>query len=117
MKTLLTQFVTLLVICATRCIGAEEHPVLAPGAKVEKLAGGFKFTEGATCDPKGNVFFVDQPNNRVHQWSTDGKLSTFMDPANRANGMCFDKAGTLFVWNAMKNPSIVGVLCTDSQGL
>lgn len=76
---------------------AEEHPILATGAKVEKLAGGFLFTEGATCDPQGNVFFVDQPNNRIHKWSIDGKLSTFMDPAKRANGMCFDKAGTLFV--------------------
>ena len=33
--------------------------VVAPGAKLEKLAGDFAFTEGATCDKNGNVFFVD----------------------------------------------------------
>ncbi len=82
---------------------AEEHAVIAPGAKVEKLADGFLFTEGATCDPQGNVFFVDQPNNRIHKWSIEGKLSTFMDPANRANGMSFDKSGTLFVCADEKN--------------
>src|SRR5665213_4301964 len=39
--------------------------VVAPGAKLEKLSGGFAFTEGATHDKNGNVFFVDQPNNRI----------------------------------------------------
>lgn len=92
-----------LVYAAWPVFAAEENPVLAPGAQVEKLAGGFKFTEGATCDPQGNVFFVDQPNNRIHKWGTDGKLSTFMDPANRANGMCFDARGTLFVCADEKN--------------
>ena len=69
--------------------------VVAPGAKLEKLAGGFTFTEGPTCDANGNVFFTDQPNNRILEWSVDGKLSTFMEPAGRANGMYFDAAGNL----------------------
>ena len=45
--------------------------VIAPGAKLEKLAGGFAFTEGPTCDKAGNVFFVDQPNNRIMEWSVE----------------------------------------------
>ena len=69
---------------------------VAPGAKLEKLSGGFKFTEGATCDAQGNVFFTDQPNNRIMKWSLDGKLSTFKEPAGRANGMNFDAQGNLF---------------------
>lgn len=72
-----------------------ESPVLAPGAKLEKLAGDFKFTEGPTCDKTGNVFFTDQPNNRIMKWSVDGTLSTFMQPAGRANGMFFDTQGNL----------------------
>ncbi len=52
--------------------------VIAPGAKLEKLAGDFKFTEGPTGDKDGNVFFTDQPNNRILKWSVDGKLSTFL---------------------------------------
>jgi gluconolactonase len=69
--------------------------ILAPGATLEKLAGDFKFTEGATCDRDGNVFFTDQPNNRIMKWSVDGKLSTFLQPAGRANGMYFDHNGNL----------------------
>ena len=69
--------------------------VVTPGATLEKLAGGFDFTEGPTCDADGNVFFTDQPNNRILKWSVDGRLSTFLQPAGRANGMCFDAAGHL----------------------
>jgi gluconolactonase len=69
--------------------------VIAPGAKLEKLAGDFKFTEGPTADKDGNVFFTDQPNNRIMKWSMDGKLSTFLQPAGRANGMFFDALGNL----------------------
>ncbi len=39
--------------------------VVAPGAKLEKLAGDFAFTEGPTCDKAGNIFFTDQPNDRI----------------------------------------------------
>ncbi|MCX6996799.1 MAG: SMP-30/gluconolactonase/LRE family protein [Kiritimatiellaeota bacterium] len=70
------------------------NAVFAPNAKLEKLAGGFKFTEGPTCDKAGNVFFTDQPNNRIMKWSVDG-LSTFLQPAGRANGMHFDARGHL----------------------
>jgi len=70
-------------------------PVIAPGAKLEKLAGEFRFTEGPTCDRDGNVFFTDQPNNRIMKWSVEGRLSTFLQPAGRANGMYFDPSENL----------------------
>ncbi len=69
--------------------------VTAPGATLEKLAGGFEFTEGPTSDRQGNVFFTDQPNNRIMRWSVDGKLTTFLQPAGRSNGMYFDASGNL----------------------
>ena len=75
--------------------GQGENRVVAPGATLEKLAGGFEFTEGPTSDRAGNVFFTDQPNNRIMKWSVDGKLSTFLQPAGRANGMYFDAKGHL----------------------
>ena len=75
--------------------GQGESRVVAPGATLEKLAGGFEFTEGPTSDRDGNVFFTDQPNNRIMKWSVDGTLSTFLQPAGRANGMYFDAKGHL----------------------
>ncbi|MCL4179269.1 MAG: SMP-30/gluconolactonase/LRE family protein [Verrucomicrobia bacterium] len=80
-----------------------EPGVVAPGAKVEKLAGDFQFTEGPTADAAGNVFFTDQPNDRIMKWSVDGKLTTFLQPAGRANGMCFDRQGQLIACADEKN--------------
>lgn len=71
--------------------------VVAPGARLEKLAGGFDFTEGPTCDTHGNLFFTDQPNDRILKWSVEEELSTFLQPAGRANGMYFDRGGHLIV--------------------
>ena len=57
-----------------------------PGAKLEKLVGGSAFTEGPVADAQGNVYFTDQPNDRILKWSIEGKLSTFMQPCGRSNG-------------------------------
>ena len=72
-----------------------EGSVIAPGAALAKLAGGFAFTEGPTSDSIGNVFFTDQPNDRILKWSVDGTLSTFLEPAGRPNGMYFGAGGIL----------------------
>jgi gluconolactonase len=74
-----------------------------PGAQVEKLAEGFSFTEGPTADAAGNVFFTDQPNDRILKWSVDGKLTTFLQPAGRSNGMYFDRDGSLIACADEKN--------------
>ena len=70
--------------------------IIAPGATVELLAGGFAFTEGPAADAAGNVYFTDQPSDRILKWSTDGQLSTFREPCGRSNGLCFDALGNLW---------------------
>ena len=84
-------------------LAAQEAGIIAPEAKLEKLAGGFKFTEGPAADADGNVFFTDQPNDRILKWSVDGKLSTFLEPCGRANGLCFDGKGNLLACADDKN--------------
>lgn len=77
--------------------------VVAAGARLEKLAGGLGFTEGPTCDAEGSLFFTDQPSNRILKWAAEGGLSTFLQPAGRANGMCFDASGHLIACADEKN--------------
>jgi gluconolactonase len=77
--------------------------VIAPGAQVEKLAGDFIFTEGVTSDKAGNVYFVDQDNNRIMKYDTAGVLTTFMQPSGYANGMTFDPKGRLIAAADEKN--------------
>jgi gluconolactonase len=73
------------------------------GSKPEKLTGGFQFTEGPSADANGNVYFTDQPNDRIMIWSTSGILSTFMQPCGRSNGLSFDPEGNLWACADEKN--------------
>jgi gluconolactonase len=119
MKILLLSVTGLLVFASE----VFSEGVVAPGAKLEKLAGGFAFTEGPTCDMNGNVFFTDQPNNRILEWNTDGQLSTFLQPAGRANGMYFDANGNLVacadehneLWSIAPDKTVT-VLVTNFEG-
>ncbi len=77
--------------------------VLAPGAALEKIAGGFIFTEGPTTDKDGNVYFADQDNNRIMKYDTSGTLTTFLQPSGYANGMTFDNQGHLIAAADEKN--------------
>jgi len=81
----------------------EPSSVTAAGAKLEKLADGFAFTEGPAADAEGNVFFTDQPNDRILKWSVDGKLTNWMQPCGRSNGLCFDGKGNLIACADEKN--------------
>ena len=82
---------------------ARAEGIVAPGAKLQKLAGDFEFTEGPASNAAGDVFFTDQPNDRILKWSTDGKLSTFLQPCGRSNGLCFDNEGRLWACADEKN--------------
>src|SRR3984885_15694996 len=72
-------------------------------AKPQLVSKQFSFTEGASVDKKGNIFFTDQPNDKIWEYDTDGKLSIFMDGTGRSNGMYFDKKGNL-------------ITCADQKG-
>ncbi|MBB3063680.1 SMP-30/gluconolactonase/LRE family protein [Microbulbifer rhizosphaerae] len=74
---------------------AAAGPVIAEGAQLTLVSDDFAFTEGPATDSEGNVFFTDQPNNKIWKYGVDGKLSLFMDDAGRANGLYFDGDGKL----------------------
>jgi gluconolactonase len=82
------------LICSATYLRAADE-LVAPGAKIERLATGFQFTEGPAYDAQGNIFFTDIPNARIHKWSLDGKLTTFREDSGGANGLYFDRQGNL----------------------
>ena len=92
-------------------------------AKPQLISHQFAFTEGASTDKKGNVFFTDQPNNKIWEYDVNGKLSLFLDSAGRSNGMYFDAKGNLVtcadehdqLW-AISPKGKIKVLLTDYQG-
>ena len=86
--------IALVLLGTCWCAAAEPKPpaksVVASGAKLVKLPGKFRFTEGPAVDAKGNVFFTDVPNSRIHKYSLDGKLSVWREDSGGANGLFFD---------------------------
>jgi gluconolactonase len=74
-----------------------------PGAKLEKLVDGFEFTEGPAADTDGNIFFTDQPSDRILKWSVASQFSTFLQPSGRANGLYFDHQGNIIACADEKN--------------
>ena len=98
-----TSLAIVLSLLVARATLAADASILAPGAKVEKLAEDFKFTEGPAADAQGNVYFTDQPNDRIVKYDTEGKLTTFMQPSGRSNGLYFDAKGKLLACADDKN--------------
>lgn len=57
---------------------------------------GFDFVEGPAVDKMGNVFFTDQPNDKIFKWDANtGSISLFIEGTGRSNGMAFDKDGNI----------------------
>jgi gluconolactonase len=88
---------------AAPALGEAGRALFASSPTPQLVARQFAFTEGPAVDRQGNIFFTDQPNDQIWKYDLAGKLSVFLSPAGRANGMYFDKKGYL-------------IACADAQG-
>lgn len=101
----------------------DESSIIAPGASLQLISDQFKFTEGPAVDKKGNVYFTDQPNDKIWKYSIDGKLSVFLDKTGRSNGLYIDRKGNLLacadenneLWSISPDKKVT-VLLSDVQG-
>lgn len=87
----------------TALLGQPGTPLFDPDEPVTKLAGDFAFTEGPAADSKGNVYFTDQPNNKIWVWTTEGDLELFSDQSGRSNGLYVDEQDRLLACADMDN--------------
>ncbi len=82
----------------TRPKHATLSPVVARGAKVEKLAGGFFNISGGAVGPLGDFYFVDAHWQRIYRWdSSSRQLSTVSDFPLEPVNLAVDQAGNLMV--------------------
>ncbi len=81
--------------------------LIAPDAKVEKVAGGFVFNEGPMWH-EGRLWFSDLMGNKMYAVSPDGKVELLIDKAGGmdnaapgfyrgSNAMATDKDGTVLM--------------------
>jgi gluconolactonase len=78
-------------------------------ARIEKLAGGFTFTEGPLWRSSGVLWFSDVVGNLVRQWAPDGTVTVVLQPGGYdgnslpaggyvgPNGMAADKDGAVLL--------------------
>lgn len=78
--------------------------IVAEGAELTLVAEEYKFTEGPATDKNGDVYFTDQPNDRIVKWSAaTNTVSDWMQPSGRSNGLYFDHDGNLLSCADEKN--------------
>jgi len=75
--------------------GVDTTGLVKPGATLVQVSKQFTFTEGPAVDRYGNIYFTDQPNDKIWEYDTSGRLSVFLEKTGRANGMYFNKDGNL----------------------
>ena len=69
--------------------------VVAEDADLEKVAGGFRFTEGPVWMPEGHVIFSDIPANQLKKYVPGQMVTVFREPSHNANGNTIDLQGRL----------------------
>ena len=75
--------------------GARDKSLIAKNAKIIKVSTGYSFTEGPAVAPDGEVYFTDQPNDRIYKWDEKSGTSLWIEGTRRSNGMYFNDAGRL----------------------
>jgi gluconolactonase len=117
----LTAFFVALSTTMAVNLGAQSSPVkvekmdraledlIDSNAKLEKLATGYKWTEGPVWIPAGYLLFAEIPSNTILKWAPKAGASVFLQPSGYqgsapyggpepgSNGMTLDQRGRLTV--------------------
>lgn len=93
-----------MVFALVNCQSVNSSKMFYEGVQPERVSDQFSFTEGPSADKIGNVYFTDQPNDKIYYWDwKTNKIIKFLDKTGRANGTHFDKDDFL-------------ITCSDDQG-
>ena len=102
----------------------KSQSIVNNGAEIQLVSNQFSFTEGPAADRFGNVYFTDQPNDKIYFWDwKTNKIAEFRTGSGRANGTFFDKNDNLITCSDEKGQilkinksGIAEILTTDFNG-
>jgi gluconolactonase len=72
------------------------YQLLVAGEDWQLVSEGHRHTDGPAVNDKGEMFFSDPANNRIHKVGLDGKVTVFAENTEGANGMTFGPDGRLY---------------------
>jgi gluconolactonase len=101
---------------ASAAEGADDNPIVAPDARLEKLWGEGEFTEGPAYGPGGKVYFSDIGDRIMTFDPATGKTVVFREPSGRANGLDFDAQGRLVACEGANRGGRRRVTRTEKDG-
>jgi gluconolactonase len=90
-------------------LSPELDRIVPRNARIEKLAGGFQFTEGPVWHPDGYLLFSDPNANTIYRWSPDAGVSVYRTKSGYtgvdiggyhqpgSNGLTLDRDGRLTI--------------------
>ncbi len=76
---------------------AQGGGLIAGGAEVVEVRGGFGFLEGPVTDAAGDLYFTDINNNQIWRYSAGGEFEVAIEPSHFANGLTLDLDGSLLI--------------------
>lgn len=97
-------FLSLILINCTSKKIFDSNKIVENNAEIRLVSDQFSFTEGPAADKLGNVYFTDQPNDKIYFWDwKTNKIAEFRTGSGRANGTFFDENDNL-------------ITCSDENG-
>jgi gluconolactonase len=117
-------FAFLLIVNCTSKKSIISNDLVQKNAEIELVSSQFSFTEGPAADAFGNVYFTDQPNDKIYVWNwKTNQIEEFLDKTGRANGTFFDQKGNLLtcsdengeIWK-INEDGVAEVLTTSFEG-
>lgn len=96
-------FLVLALLTITSC-KSQKNNIIKEGAVLTLVAEDYDFTEGPAVASNGDVYFTDQPNDRIMKWEANtNTITTYFQPSGRSNGLYFDHDGNLLSCADEKN--------------
>lgn len=117
-------FAFLLIVNCSSKKSIISNDLVQKNAEIELVSSQFSFTEGPAADAFGNVYFTDQPNDKIYVWNwKTNQIEEFLDKTGRANGTFFDQKGNLLtcsdengeIWK-INEDGVAEVLTTSFEG-
>ena len=117
-------FIFLLIVNCTSKKSTISNDLVQENAEIELVSSQFSFTEGPASDVFGNVYFTDQPNDKIYVWNwKTNQIEEFLEKTGRANGTFFDQKGNLLTCSdengeilKINKSGIAEILTTDFNG-
>ncbi len=98
------------------------QPVAEPW-HIEKIAGGFVFTEGPVWNID-QLLFSDLSGNKIYSWTVEDGIKIFLDPSGKTNGLAIDTEGRLVMaqqeyrrMSRMETDGSITPIATHFEGL